>query len=308
MWYEQKKPAAFAEWPDLSQVPVTVYRFTNYWGPEPDEEAGIPNPTIRAGFDLDYSKTTVLTYGFHGACYDREAGTMIQEFSIPRPGRLGYGHPYYLLVVGEDIRNLTTGGYVTGGTDADTKTLEGCRVKVERYETDLDSALEGAAELMYENRKREEPSEEDRQIDFEMYFGLMKEYLVSNGLLSENEEGHHDIGSLDFEVVDRVFYLEAQVTVPAGEGLLLTAEMRREASFDFFCAGTENQGIFGYDLVTKLGSCLDFTGQTALLEDRGKIEIVRQNFGFDLEQGIREVTLDPKTEHYYLEVRDKKVP
>ena len=43
--------------------------------------------------------------------------------------------------------------------------------------------------------------------------------------------------------------------------------------------------------------------QTATLEDRGLITIVRQNFGFDLEKGVNTVTLDPAEEHYYLEVK-----
>ncbi len=44
-------------------------------------------------------------------------------------------------------------------------------------------------------------------------------------------------------------------------------------------------------------------GQTARLEDRGRIEIIRQNFGFDIENGIDEVELDTQEPHYYLEVR-----
>ena len=56
-------------------------------------------------------------------------------------------------------------------------------------------------------------------------------------------------------------------------------------------------------MVTGLGSNLIFTGQTASLEDRGQIEIVRQNFGFDIENGIDEVELDMEEPHYYLEVR-----
>ena len=59
----------------------------------------------------------------------------------------------------------------------------------------------------------------------------------------------------------------------------------------------------GYDMVTRLGNNLIFTEQTASLEDRGQIEIVRQNFGFDIENGIDEVELDMEEPHYYLEVR-----
>ena len=61
--------------------------------------------------------------------------------------------------------------------------------------------------------------------------------------------------------------------------------------------------MYGYDLVTRLGSNLACSVQTATLEDRGQIEIVRQNFGFDLEWGITTVPLEAAEEHYYLEVR-----
>ena len=59
-------------------------------------------------------------------------------------------------------------------------------------------------------------------------------------------------------------------------------------------------------MVTALGSNLQFTQQIASIEDRGQIEIVRQNFGFDLENGIKEVTLDMNEPHYYLEVKENK--
>ena len=85
--------------------------------------------------------------------------------------------------------------------------------------------------------------------------------------------------------------------------MTLSAQMTKPASFDHYCAHTENQGVNGYDLVTRLGSTLTFTGQTAALLDRGQIEIVRQNFGFDLEAGVKTVELDMDTEHYYLEVK-----
>ena len=79
--------------------------------------------------------------------------------------------------------------------------------------------------------------------------------------------------------------------------------MNKEESADFYCTHTENRGVSGYDLVTSLGSNLTCTRQTATLEDRGQIEIVRQNFGFDLENGVKTVALDLNTEHYYLEVK-----
>ena len=129
---------------------------------------------------------------------------------------------------------------------------------------------------------------------------------MSYGLLSEDPAERYETGWLeevDFEVADRVCYLEGEVTIPAGGTVEVTAQLVKNASFDFYCAHTENEGVYGYDLVTRLGSALTFTGQSAVLEDREQIEIVRQNFGFEPESGIRTVELNPEEEHYYLAVR-----
>lgn len=298
--------AALGEYPDLSDTPVTVYKFTDAYGPERDNDAGIPNPSIRAYFDLDYDKTTVLSYGFHGASWDWENGKMVQEFSIPRPGWSDYGVPNFLYILGDDIQNLTTGGYVTGGTDFDTPKLDGCGVTVERYETDLESALREAAGLMYGAGERADDPDRPALPDFELYFGLMKEFLLTYGVLSEDGPERYSTGwleELDFVNVDRVFYLERSVTIPAGGSTEVTSHIRKDASFDFYCAHTENRGIYGYDIVTRLGSSLDFTSQTARTVNTEGVEIVRQNYGFDWANGVNEVTLDPSVEHYYLEVR-----
>ena len=302
---------ALGEGPDVSGVPVIVYQFTDPYGPPEDEEAGAPNPSLRVSFDLDYDKTTVLTWGFHMGAFDRENGTMIQGFSIPQPGERGYGEDvYYLLVLGEDIENMTTGGYVTGGTDPDTQELEGCGVTVERYESDLDTMLREILGLYWEERdwEIEYSGGNELAVDFDTYYRAFLEHLLTYGLLSPEAAERYGAGwledmSSEVWTIDRVCWLEAEVTIPAGGSVTLAAAMTKEASYDFYCAHTKNQGVKGYDLVTTLGSNLTCTGQTAILEDRGQIEIVRQNFGFDLEAGIKSAALDLGTEHYYLEVK-----
>ena len=297
--------------PDVSGIPVTVYKFTDPYGPLKDEEAGVPNPSLQGGFDLDYSRTAVLTWGFDSGNFDRENGTMIQGFSIPQPGELGYGEDVYcLLVLGEDIQNMTTGGYVTGGADPDTEPLEGCGVTVERYESDLDTMLrEILAPVWQELRQNTyEQDGAELDVDFETWYRAVLEYLLAYGILSPSGAERYGAGWLedivsDVDTIDRVCWLEAEITIPAGDSVTLSASMTKEASYDFYCAHTENQGVKGYDLVTALGSTLDFTGQTASLVNTENIEIVRQNFGFDLEAGITEVALDPAEPHYYLEIR-----
>lgn len=109
---------------------------------------------------------------------------------------------------------------------------------------------------------------------------------------------------MDAYAVDRVCYAAFEVTVPAGECVTVTAMLRKEASYDFYGTGTRNArtGVRGYDLATCLGSVLPLTHQTASIETRGLVEILEQNFGFEPENGITTVTLDPAQEHYYLNV------
>ena len=169
---------ALGEYPDLSDIPVTVYEFSDAWGPEPDDDADMPNPTIRILFDIDFSKTGILTYGSNQGMYDRENGQMGAGFSIGRPGARGYGEPCYLIVTGEDIRNVTCQGYATGGFDT-KKTIE-AGVTVTRTESNLEDALRTAAKYYYQNLI---DMDESAGYEFELYFGLLKEQLGEHGVL-----------------------------------------------------------------------------------------------------------------------------
>ena len=294
--------SVLGEAPDVSQVPVTVYKLTDPYGPAHSQEA--PNPTIRVSLDLDYEQTHVLSYGFHGGAYDPENGSMVKSFSIPERGAPEDGQPYYLLVLGKDVDELTVGGYVTGGTDADDPELEGCGVTVERYESDLDTMLREVLTLYCGQRT------EGGQLDtdfLERYLQSVVEQLLAYGVLSPGDSQRYDAWQLEdvFSLArssSRVCWLEAQVTVPAGGSLTVTASMEKESSYDYSCEQS-NEGGRSYDLMTTLGSNLSCTRQTATLEDRGQIEILWQNFGFDLEAGIKTVELDAETEHYFLIVR-----
>lgn len=293
--------SAFEPGVDLSGQRAVVYKFTDAWGPEKSED--IPNPSVRVSFDMDYSKTTVLSYGFHSGSFDPEAGWMGRGFSIPEEFRWNYDHPKYLVVVGEDVEHMETAFYATGGWDPELEVEGG--VTIDRYETDLDTALRDIAILLFEGDMRGESGSMTRE-DFDLYYVLLKDWLTTYGLLSDDvveRYGYGMLGESDFAVVERVFYVKTSVTIPAQSSVTVTAQMVKQASFDYACTGSDNVGVSGYDAVTTLGSNLNFTAQTASLEDRGQISIVRQNFGFDLEAGVREVELELETEHYYLEVR-----
>ncbi len=276
----------------LSGTTVTVYKFTNPW----DNGEDAPNPSIRVGFDLDYEKTIILTYGFSGASYDYNNGSMIQEFSVPHQQET----TYYMIVLGENIRSLTSGCYVTGGTDPDTKQMEG-GVTIECYEMDLDDILREIAGMMFDNLKL--PGKEEK-IGFELYYRLFCEWLIADGPLSDSGIARYGCRLEENDVCNssRIFYLSALINIPAGSSTTVTANLVKNASTDYM---GDSEFRNGYDMVTRLGSSLDFTKQEASISNTEGIEIIRQNFGFDLENGITGVELDMNQEHYFMDIRWK---
>ena len=314
---------ALEDWPDLSGIPVTVYEITNSWVAEGTQGT---NPTIHAVFSLDYGKTTLLSSGFYGGNFDREGGTMRQSFSAPTPPANDSSENqefyekerseiHYLIVVGEPIGDLQ----LFGTYDGDPKSADYMEWNTEigadlrQYDTDLESVLRTVAEEMLGGvhwASRSGVVDDEDRPDFELYFGLMKDCLLDTGVLSRTSEDSYDMYWLEdmtFELIKRVYYLTAQITIPAGGSVTVEARFLKEASFDFACTSTQDKDVYGYDMVTKLGTNLNFTAQAAVLEDYEQIEIVRQNFGFDLENGVSKVTLDPDQEHYYLEVKGRKI-
>lgn len=282
-----------------TDVPVIVYRFTDDYGPASSD--AIPNPTIRAMFELDYGQTTILTYGFNGHLRDSEQGLAGVSFSVRQPAYGDYGQPCYLIVLGQDISALETQAYITGGWDT-KKTLENAGVTIIREETTLETVLQEVVQREWQQYQENLNTE----LDLATYYQLFCDYLERYGVLANPAVARYDEGALEFldvNNVNRVCYTKAQLIIPAGSTMDLTATVRKEASFDYACANTAHRGIYGYDLVTQLGSNLTFTDQQATIKDYGVVEITGQNFGFDLLQNRKTVNLSNQTAHYYLEVK-----
>ena len=289
---------AFAAYPELN-LPVTVYKLTDvtYSGDDPFAT----NPTLAVSCNIDYDKTTILTYGFNGGHYDIENGYYLVNFSVPDESWNGY-EEYYMIVLGDDIGEYTVQGYRNGGCHPNEK-IDGVSASIERYETTLGKVLKTAAKLRYINVLCNGfyISRLANGVTFDMYYGDICRSFSP-------QKTYRDLESffIDVEYLNRVFYRTFEVTIPSHSTAEITVEQTKEASYDFGCSYSENAGVEGYDTVTRLGSTLDFTAQSASLSAPDNIEIVRQNFGFDLEKGITQVDLDLSQEHYYLEIKRTK--
>ncbi|MBR6259250.1 MAG: hypothetical protein IKR21_03475 [Oscillospiraceae bacterium] len=299
--------SAFDELPELNQ-PAVVYELKDRYGNR-SERAASTTPELRMEFNIDYDKTTVFSYGFNYFSNDYEAGLCALGTWVPHPEHPDYGQSAYIIVLGEDLGHYTLTAYTNG---SQKKVLEDAGATVLRYECVLGEIFEKLAGVYLENYDSVVYGEDANLLSTlskEEFAALASEYLYDYGLLNESPKDRYAHGSLEdifseTRSVGRIMYLTFEATVPAGGSLTVTAEMEKPASMDYF-GGKGTPYRNGYDMVTQLGSVLSFTKQTASVSNTEAIEIIRQSFGFDLENGVTKVELDMAEPHYYIDVQKK---
>lgn len=296
--------SAFDELPD-PDLPVVVYELRDRYGEKSDTA---PAPTLNMEFYIDFGRTTVLTYGFNRGEDDAETGYCARGTFVPGPRSPDYGESAYLIVLGDDIGDYELKAYTNGGCGTE---LENAGADVVRYESSLRDVLAEVAALYLEDSDPVLFGGDGEiirsDISREEYLGLAAEMLCDLGPLSDDPKDRYSGGALEdvfseTRSVMRVMYLEFRATVPAGGSVTVETRAVKPASVDFVGKDVSRNG---YDMVTSLGSVLSFEGQSASLSNTEHIEVIRQNFGFDLPAGKTEVELDPAEPHYYIEVRKK---
>lgn len=265
-------------------IPVTVYHITDlsYTG---SETASYPMLTL--GFSVD-ENTRVWTL---------EADVLGEDFLMFRVDR-GEAWVYTL---GGTLQNMEFGGN-KGYNVYETSALEGVTYRMKTYESTLEDVIRQAA--------REYDYWAIEGHDYYPNPGFVTAEILAEGALKRFPlDGDRrpygviqSINGLFYQVIAevRMMYLVFPVTLEPGQTLTVAASYIQEPSHDNSGPKTKREG---YDLATKLGSDLNFTGLAASLSHTEGITLGKQNFGFDLKNGITQVALDPQAERYYLEVK-----
>lgn len=276
--------------PEALDIPATAYHFTDlaYNG---EKLATYPMLTLR--FSLD--ENTDVWLMSYATAPTKEDGTYFMMF------RVDEGEAW-LFTTGGTLKDMETGGNTGYNLGKDTAT-DGVTYKLETFETTLYDAIQTMAESYdYWAVEGRETYPNSGCVTPE----ILTAGAIQRGIADENS------GSLPFQSISllfseviterRMMYLVFPVTLEAGQSVTVEASYVQEPSSD---GGGPKEYREGFDLATKLGSDLNFTGLSSSLSHTDPIELGEQNFGFDLENGITEVTLDLNVERYYLEIKVK---
>lgn len=290
---------ALDEFPALDQ-PLVVYRVSDYVVPETDAE----NPTLNLEFYVD-DGAQVITYNSNGGSSDEKTGYQARQIggldNTYRPPQ-----PMYVAILGGDARDMTMQGYENGGCEAGEEM--DITATLTRAETTLGEFIRMLIEDTggYGWYSHPEKTEIYDHLPSGMFYGCVAEMITQYGFLSGDPAERYGGMLEDFlgetRVIKRIMYCTFELTIPAGKSVTVTASMKKHASFDYI---GENAKSHGYELVTQLGSNLSFTRQTASISHTEYVALLEQNFGFDVDAGVTQVTLDMEQAYYFLRVTKK---
>jgi len=290
--------SAFEEFPVLDEE-IIVYRISDIKVPGHEAAEGSDPATLNMEFDIDPEQTKLITLGFSGGSNGEDGHRERSIWAL----HSGTEH-CYLIVSGQDIGEYKLQGYKDGGCEPGDE-IEGVTARVEKYETSLEDFIDEVITERREHRNRDYEDPIINRLSLEEYADLVKARMTDLEYAGQDFWRYgmlEDVFS-DVKHIQRIMYLTAEITVPAGESVELSADMTKDASIDFTGAGKDRNG---YDMVTRLGSVLDFTRQTASISGTEHIKILNQNFGFDIDNGVTSVELDLSKEHYFMDVMKRK--
>ena len=297
--------------PESLDYPVIVYKLSDLTDGPGEYEAA----TLCMSFKYNSKKTSIMTWGFNGGGTRADTGDEYRDFFIREGIRKPDQNVKYFIVVGDDIESYELQGYLDGSCTPGEE-LDDASATVTRVEMPMNDLLREICKIRYAAIiDNEFDGDHNRYLDkfvtFDMYYEAVIKHFATYGPAGTDPKERYGYGRLDDIIEEsvyhnRILYLSFDVTIPAGGSAEVNVEQFKNASFDFDCSGSKNAGIDGYDMVSSLGSNITFTGQTASISNYDTIEIVRQNFGFNLAGGITSVDLDMNEPHYYLEIRGIK--
>jgi hypothetical protein len=102
---------------------------------------------------------------------------------------------------------------------------------------------------------------------------------------------------------ESVYLLTDTITIPAGESVTVEFDYWKYGNHQTHEPQENFKDNYCYDNTPSLGTNVNYSCMVVTIKDDGNIRIEDQNYGFDLEKGIRQVELELDAERYYMIVK-----
>ncbi|MCR5793813.1 MAG: hypothetical protein K6G61_00525 [Solobacterium sp.] len=277
---------------DTASIPVKIYRFHDVYS---DRNTGM--------ITVDYKKnenSLVLTYGFHAFSSNADTNRYTASFAIPDDYTRKDLSEFYIITTGNGLSSYELFSDQEEGTWS---------CEVEEYDGELFRIIRQLAEHYLSM-----PSHQEYNIDPHMFAVSIYDDMTAKGVITDTAirryTGMLEINFEDTLSMDRIMFLRTYIDLHKNETAEFKVRYKKKGSYTIELADEweENRpSMHCYELTPKAGTSLEFAKLSAELTNYQDINITANNFGFDTEQNITSVILDPIKEYYYLEI-EKKIP
>lgn len=298
--------AALRDAAPLEQA-VTVYWFRDTTAPADAQAA-----TVAATFALDQTQSQIFTYGVNGYGYDPDSGDVTYSYFARTYIASEKNALHALIVLGEDIGEITLGGYENGACEAGGE-LDGVSATLVREEMQLGKLIELLCtdylkkhdSLIY--GENENANQQAMALLPECAVNLLRTY----GPLADEPAERYREGRLDDIIseaysMERVCYAAFDLTIPAGESVTVELRAEKHASFNFYMGDDIDTDTYGFELLTDAGTQLALTQQTVKLLLGNAVSVSDTNFDLMTDAMPLTSALTASYDEYYIEVRQKE--
>ena len=281
---------ALGEVPDWEEKAI-VYSFSDFACGDINAKTG--KLAFQVDYTQDYEKSSVWSYGAIYRSINEEEGTGAAAFHVYGEDTSWALPRGWLIVLGEDIRDVTFQGYEDPWSGDETL-REDITAEVDRYETTMTEAVWMLAEEYSRTGDRANYKSFELATAERLYDGAMKRLWQDT---QRESDRYWDMDTVFRDVVSdrRMLYTVFEVEIGPGETISVEAEYLHEGSLH---TSKRHTDWSGYDIAATLGSNLNFTVQTASVKgDFPFIRQVKQNWepGASLEKEVYHLDVQRKT-------------
>ena len=287
---------------DLLQQKVIAYEFTEFdAGTVPGETATYAASIKATGLDKVYTAHMMDDM-------DAEAGTMSFYFMFEQAEAEGQKPAIYFL--GEEPAEYKEQGYIylelSDGNASDEVTA-----RMNRRETTMQEILE---EMVEEKLQSILGDDYEKSVEMKALFYHRAAKMFCD-MYQWNTDGcetaedavfyANSLSDIMHYVLEEesVYLLTDTITIPAGGSVTVDFAYLKQGSCQNYEPQEALRDNYCYDNMPSLGTNVEYKQLTATIVEDGNIRIESQNYGFDLEGGIRQVEMEPDAERYYMIVK-----